>query len=340
MDLFFHEARHRLDEDDVLRKIDSLIDWEAFLPLLKGGLKRSIFGPTGYDPLILFKCLLLGQWHGLSDPKLEKALKVRLDFMVFCDLDLHAPVPDHSTHCRFRNALVNSGIYDVLLEEVCRQIEGHGLKVREAQAAIIDATLIESAARPNKFMDTESISQDRTENDEGEEEPRVHYSADADARWLKKGSQSTLGYKGFGRCDEEGFIDKVHVTPANKGECPEFETMAKDAKAQRIMADKASASRANRALLKENGYRDGIMHKATRGRRLNASQRRFNKLISRRRFRIEQCFGTMKRLFGLHRARYFGVAKTHAQLAIAAIGQNLLKAANKITLNPQAPAIA
>ena len=48
----------------------------------------------------------------------------------------------------------------------------------------------------------------------------------------------------------------------------------------------------------------------------------------------------MKRLFGLHRARYFGQAKTHAQLAMAAIGQNLLKAANKITFNPQTPAIA
>jgi len=34
--------------------------------------------------------------------------------------------------------------------------------------------------------------------------------------------------------------------------------------------------------------------------------------ISKRRFRIEQCFGTMNRLFGLHRARYFAVVKTHA----------------------------
>ena len=48
----------------------------------------------------------------------------------------------------------------------------------------------------------------------------------------------------------------------------------------------------------------------------------------------------MKRLFGLHRARDFGVGKIHAQMAMAAIGQNLLKAANKITLNPQNPAIA
>ncbi|MDG2403498.1 MAG: hypothetical protein P8M25_00630, partial [Paracoccaceae bacterium] len=46
-------------------------------------------------------------------------------------------------------------------------------------------------------------------------------------------------------------------------------------------------------------------------------------------------FGTMKRLFGLHRARSFGVAKTHAQMVMAAISQNLLKAANKITLNKQ-----
>ena len=48
----------------------------------------------------------------------------------------------------------------------------------------------------------------------------------------------------------------------------------------------------------------------------------------------------MKRLFGLQRARYFGLAKAHARMAMAAIGQNLLKAANKITLNPQTPAIA
>ena len=98
MDIFLHEARHRIDTDDILNKIDALMDWEAFLPILKRGLNRSKFGPTGYDPITLFKCLLLSQWHCLSDEKLEKALKVRLDFMLFCGLDLHAPVPDHTTH--------------------------------------------------------------------------------------------------------------------------------------------------------------------------------------------------------------------------------------------------
>ena len=63
-------------------------------------------------------------------------------------------------------------------------------------------------------------------------------------------------------------------------------------------------------------------------------------MISSCRFRVEQYFGTMKRLFGLHRAGYFGVPKTHAQFAMAAIGQNLLKAANKITINRQTQASA
>lgn len=115
--------------------------------------------------------------------------------------------------------------------------------------------------------------------------------------------------------------------------------MIDGASAQRVLADKAYASRANRAALKGK-HRDGIMRKAARGRPLRASEKRFNRLISKQRFRVEQCFGTMKRLFGLHRARYFGRAKTHAQLAMAAIGQNLLKAANKITLTRQTQAIA
>ena len=335
MDLFHREAMARIGPDDVLSKVDALLDWPAFGPIFKRGLSRSGSGPQGYDPLVLFKCLLIGQWHGLSDPEPERALMVRLDFMIFCGLELHAPVPDETTHCRFRNALVKGGVYDDLLAEVCRQIEAHGLKLREAEAAIVDATLIESAARPGTHIDA---PQDREEG-EAPDTPEVRFSADPDARRVRKGSKSTLGYKGFARSDEEGFIDKVHATPANRAESPGFGTMIEGAKAQRILADKAYAARANRAAL-QGRHRDGIMRKAARNRPLRASEKRFNKLISKRRFRVEQCFGTMKRLFGLDRARCFGLAKTHAQLAMAAISQNLLKAANKITLNTQTPAIA
>ena len=74
MDLFLREAADRIGKDDVLARIDALLDWGAFSPILKRGLGLSGIGPQGYDPLVLFKCLLIGRWHGLSDPKLERAL--------------------------------------------------------------------------------------------------------------------------------------------------------------------------------------------------------------------------------------------------------------------------
>ena len=101
-----------------------------------------------------------------------------------------------------------------------------------------------------------------------------------------------LGHKGFARYDEEGFLDKIHITPARVGENAEFETMIEASNAQRVLVEKAYASKGK--------HRDGILHKAVCGRPLRQSEKRFYKLISKHRFRIEQCFGTMKRLFGLH----------------------------------------
>ena len=218
---FLREVKGQIEIEDPLLKIDALLDWAEFSAFLKRGFGRSGFGPSGYEPLVLFKCLLVGQWHCLSDPKLERALKVRLDFMLFCGLDLHGSVPDETTHCQFRNTLVEAGVYDDLLAQVCRQIENHGLKLHEAEAAIIDATLIESAARPRTHIEAPL---DREESDL-QEDPQMRYSADEDARWVKNGSKSTLGYKGFARTDEDGFVDKIHVTPANIGESPQFGAM-------------------------------------------------------------------------------------------------------------------
>jgi hypothetical protein len=56
--------------------------------------------------------------------------------------NLPCTVPDETTHCRFRNSRVKADTYEGLLAEICRRTEGHGLKMTEAAAAIIDATLI------------------------------------------------------------------------------------------------------------------------------------------------------------------------------------------------------
>ena len=94
--------------------------------------------------------------------------------------------------------------------------------VKEADAAIIDTTSIESVAHPRTHV--EIPAKDWAEDENPDEPASVVFGADHDARWIKKGRKSMLCYKGFARYDEEGFVDKIHTTPANVGESPQSET--------------------------------------------------------------------------------------------------------------------
>lgn len=49
--------------------------------------------------------LLLGQWHNFPDPKLEEALRVRIDFMHFCGLGLSDDAPDETALCPWKKDL-------------------------------------------------------------------------------------------------------------------------------------------------------------------------------------------------------------------------------------------
>ena len=41
MDLFLQESARRIGDDDVLTKIDALLDWPAFSPILKRGFEEN-----------------------------------------------------------------------------------------------------------------------------------------------------------------------------------------------------------------------------------------------------------------------------------------------------------
>ena len=74
MDVFSCESVGRIADQNVLRKVDTLLDRFLVFPLLKSGLNRWGLGPHGYDEIVLFKCLLIGQWHGLYRPETGRKL--------------------------------------------------------------------------------------------------------------------------------------------------------------------------------------------------------------------------------------------------------------------------
>ena len=109
LESFFLMGAKPLVEDSPTWKLHQLIDWEAVSHKLKGLYRREEThdgGPEPYAAPSMFKLMLLGQWHGLSDAQLEQALKVGIDFMVFTGFEPAAGVfPNASTICQFRTGL-------------------------------------------------------------------------------------------------------------------------------------------------------------------------------------------------------------------------------------------
>ena len=75
--------------------------------------------------------------------------------------------------------------------------------------------------------------------------------------------------------------------------------------------------------------------KAYRNRPLTEWQKKYNRLISKKRWIVERTLGGMKRWFNCGLARYVGLAKTHTQHLLEAIAYNLYRAPGIIVSNSQ-----
>jgi IS5 family transposase len=128
-----------------------------------------------------------------------------------------------------------------------------------------------------------------------------------------------------------GLINKATTHPANDSEMTHFEENIKQAnnhKGVRVLYDKGVASKANSKVLKAQKLRDGIMRKKPKGKPMSHWNKLRNKAISKRRFVVERTFGTLKRTYGLARARYIGLEKVASEVNLKAIAYNLTRAAN------------
>ncbi|MDO5069621.1 MAG: IS5 family transposase [Neisseria zoodegmatis] len=329
MNTFFQQTAQAMIAKHIdrlpLLKLEQVIDWqpiEHYLNHQRTRYLRDHRGRPAYPLLSMFKAVLLGQWHSLSDPELEHSLITRIDFHLFCRFN-ELSLPDHSTLCRYRNWLAQDNTLAELLDLINRQLTDKGLKVEKASAAIVDATIIQTAGGKQR----QAIEVD----DEGQVSSQTTPSKDSDARWVKKDGRYRLGYKQHTRTDAEGYIEKLHITAANAHECKHLLPLLEGlAKGTTVYADKGYDSMENRQHLEEHQLRDGIMCKSHRNRPLTEAQTKRNRHLSKTRYVVEQSFGTLHRKFRHARATYFGLSKVSAQSHLKAMCLNLLKAANRL----------
>ena len=125
-----------------------VVDFEVFRGDLEAALSRSDRAKGGrppYDPVLMFKVLVLQTLYTLSDDQTEYQLKDRLSFMRFVGLALHDPVPDAKTIWLYREQLARAGAAERLFARFDALLRAKGWLAMGGQ--IVDATVIE-ARRP------------------------------------------------------------------------------------------------------------------------------------------------------------------------------------------------
>lgn len=289
-------------ERDRKGRLDALaaaIDWAPVGRLLDG-IHAAAKGEPAWPPLALFKALLLGFWHDLSDVALAEALDDRASFRRFCGFSSGEATPERTAFVRFRKALVEGHLDAKLLQAVARQLETRGLVVRTG--TLIDATMIRQAAK-----------------------------TDGEAAWcVYAGPDRTpvKGYKAHVSADEAGgIVRRVVVTPGSVHDSHGFEPVL-PVRPGRVWADRAYDSRALHDLVRARRGVPRIVRQVTARMTpaMVASRRAWNRSVASVRCRVEKIFGTSKRSYGLGRARYLGLARVSLQAHLTFLAYNLTRA--------------
>jgi IS5 family transposase len=305
----------------ILDEVEAVVDWVPLRALLvrRGGAGA---GNSSYPSEVLLRCLLVGIWHGLSDPALEAAIADRLSFRRFVGLSLHDDTPDHTTLWRFRQELAQDGLIDQVFAEINRQLEARKLVLK--QGTLIDASLVTARARPPRKA--------RGQAEDAPEKP----SADPDARWGRKGKKSVFGYKIHTGVDAaHTIIRRVDLTNASVTDTePADGLICGDEKA--VYGDQAYYTHARHARLTKAGIKDRLMHRPNKHHpELPPRQKQRNKLIAKVRAPVERPYAVFKEQYGLRRMRFYNLVRNRIQIVLACCAYNLRRAAGALALQRQ-----
>ena len=302
-----------------LKKIREIVNWDPFEKRLRKLYAQDV-GRPAWAPIILFRCLMLAEWYGLSDPALEQALTFRLDFKRFAGLRLEEKSPDETTFVVYRKRI--QPLWDYFLDLMNRQIENRGFELHKAIS--VDATLVEAHSKPKK-----QPGKDDSEGGDPDGSWRgfpVKKLKDDEGKDVIARKTALYGYKiNMATSVKGGFVSGVSVCPANEHEIHHLKEFIRRAKTRAVYADKGYTSL--RKYLKDRGIRDGIQAKAVRGHPLIKQDIERNKRITKKRRIVEANFGSWKRHYGWFKTRFMGLLRNQVGVILTALAWNMKKLA-------------
>jgi transposase, IS5 family len=331
---------------DPLERLAKVVDFEVFRDDLEAALSRSDRSKGGrppYDPVLMFKVLVLQTLYTLSDEQSEYQLKDRLSFMRFVGLALHDPVPDAKTIWLYREQLARAGATERLFARFDVLLRAKGWLAMGGQ--IVDATVIE-ARRPRLTQAEKGTI--KSGGVPAEWKPARRAQIDRDGRWtLKRGRKREtpanqapghkrqpaiavpmFGYKNHVGVDREhGLLRRYVVTHAARYDGSQLgAVLDRDNTASDVWADTAYRSAANLALLDRRGLKPQFQRKKPRGKPMPAHVSRGNATRARVRARVEHVFAAQKCRLGLV-VRTVGMVRARVKIGLANLAYNFTRLA-------------
>lgn len=314
---------------DPLQKLLSHVDFEFVRPRLEAGLYGEEHGIKGgrppFDPVFMFKVLVLQRLYNLSDDATEYQIKDRLTFMRFLGLDYAGRVPDSKTIWYFRNELQKHDLVKLLFDQLTWDLEERGIIARQGQ--IVDATFVDAPRQRNTHAENKAVKAGEVPA-EWQESPKRLEQKDLDARWAKKGEETHYGYKNHIACDSKSkLITQYVVTHAAAHDSTTLnQLLAEDlAHGQKLYADSAYRSEAIEAELVKLGIESKVHEKGVRNRALTPAQEGKNKKKSKVRVRVEHVFGFMTQSMGGLVVRGRNIARNGAVIGMINMVYNLCR---------------
>jgi len=314
-------------QGDPLEKLNKVIDWDIFLPILEKLLnteKQSNAGAKPYSPLLMFKILILQRYYNLSDEQIEYQILDRLSFCRFLDITLNDRVPDEKTVWDFRERLINERLERELFEEFRDLLEKNNLIAHEGK--LVDASFVEVPRQRNSREENKQIKSGETPKN-WDNTPNKKRQKDVDARWTKKNGETIYGYKDHAKVDNKHkFIDNYHVTPASEHDSQALdEVLSEKDEGQDLYADSAYTGEEQEATIKKYNMNNKVHEKGYKNNYLTDKQKASNREKSRTRARVEHVFGFMEQSMNKLYLNTIGIKRATGVIGLINLTYNLFR---------------
>ena len=281
-------------------------------------------GPKPYDPLLMFKILILQRYYNLGDNQIEFQILDRLTFCRFLGLSLNDRVPDEKTVWDFRDRLINKGLEKELFDFFGFLFEKHGLIAHEGK--LIDASFVEAPRQCNSREANKQIKEGQVPEN-WDINPNKKKQKDVDARWTKKNNENHYGYKNHAKVDNKHkFINKYTTTEASVHDSQALDYLLdKKDEGQDLYADSAYTGEEQENTIKKYKVNNQVHEKGYKNRPLTEDQKSSNKEKSKIRARVEHVFGFMEQNMNKLYVRSIGMERASGFVGLVNLTYNLFR---------------